>query len=152
MPPNATAVGECSRQCAGCQCWQWHGLEQFRGAAPAWKSAAAMLLLAGLLVVQGLMSLLDDEQYGDVEQFLRDFGGRSDLDAPGLEQIKALQVRAGQGRAGQGRAGQGRAGQGRAGQGRTGLPLQPCSASQLLAWDMQMWHAFPHVADNVRSF
>jgi hypothetical protein len=35
------------------------------------------------------MSLLDDDLYGDVDQFLETYGS----DAPTLEQIRALQVR-----------------------------------------------------------
>jgi len=38
----------------------------------------------------GLMNLLDDEKYGDEEEFFEKFGG--DKDAITLEQVQALQV------------------------------------------------------------
>ena len=38
----------------------------------------------------GLMNLLDDEKYGDEEEFFEKFGG--DKDAISLEQVQALQV------------------------------------------------------------
>jgi hypothetical protein len=41
-----------------------------------------------MLLPQGLMSVLDAEQYGDPAAFEERFGG----DKPSLEQIRALQV------------------------------------------------------------
>ena len=38
----------------------------------------------------GLMNLLDDEKYGDEEEFFEKFGG--DKEAISLEQVQALQV------------------------------------------------------------
>lgn len=39
--------------------------------------------------LQGLMSVVDEEQYGDLQEFLDKFGDT----APTVDQIKALQVR-----------------------------------------------------------
>ncbi len=49
---------------------------------------AITVIHAAHLLLQGLMSLLDQDAYGDVDDFLEKYGN----DTPSLEQIRALQV------------------------------------------------------------
>jgi len=80
------------------------------------------------------MSLLDDEKYGDVEEFLQEFGGRQ---RPGHAWAGADQGPAGESKA-----------RSSAGLGRTTVLLQPCSASQRQHRNVQMF-TVSAVADTI---